>query len=94
MVLVELNAIVECRTRRGDGTRERGKIVELNGREAVIEIENPKPKGPTRRRLPLSAGVGCGAGGAAHYRVVERADGTRVQYQPGGVVCLPKETDA
>lgn len=89
---IEVNAIVECRMVRSDGTRERGRIVALGGGMATIEVENPRKRGPRKRILPLGGRVGTGCGGVAHYRVVQLADGTRVQYGVGGPTFLVKET--
>lgn len=83
MVPIEVGAIVECRTARKDGTRERGRIAELDGRQAVVEIENPRRYQPSRRTVPVVTGVGAGRGGLANYRIIRRADGSAVEYPRG-----------
>lgn len=84
-VQLEVGATVECRVRRKDGSHERAVIVELNGREAVIAVENPRKRQPSRRRVPVVVGVGSGRGGLANYKLVTRADGTPVVYPTAGV---------
>lgn len=77
---LEVGATVECRVRRKDGSHERAVILELDGREALLSIENPRRYQPSRRRVPVVVGVGCGAGGLGNYKIVRRADGSPVVY--------------
>lgn len=80
-VPLEVGAVLESRSRRGDGTALLVEIVELSGREAVVIVKNPRRGRPGKRlRVPVIIGVGCGRGGLANYKIVRRADGSPVVY--------------
>ena len=78
--------IVECRTPRKDNSHERGRILDVDSGGVEIEVLNPRNKRqPRTRRLPYMR-VGAGVGNLGNYKLVERADGTRVEYPKGKVV--------
>lgn len=71
---IEEGQIWESRHVRGDGTRERVLILKLNGREARVRSENPRPGKPIERTIAV--GTGLGRIQLAGLRLVVLADGT------------------
>lgn len=66
----------EGRQARGDGTRERVKVIEVNGRKALVESENPRPPLKQRREVGLLF-TASGAASLGNMRLAE-VDGRRV----------------
>lgn len=73
----------EGRQRRSDGTFERARIVELDGRQAMVESENPQPTQKKRRLIGLLVNELSGKPSLGNMRLVE-TDGRRVRLIPGG----------
>ena len=75
----------EGRQRRRDGTRERVRIVAIDGRKALIESENPRPPLKSRRTIGLLLNELTGTASLGNMRLAE-VDGRRVSWAPGGAV--------
>jgi hypothetical protein len=75
--------IWEGRQARRDGSRERVRIVEVDGRKAVIESENPRPPLQRRREVGLLVNELTGTASLGNMRLAE-IDGRRVSWPPGG----------
>lgn len=75
--------IWEGRVRRRDGSVERVRVVEVNGRRAVIESENPRPPLKQRREVGLLFNEATGTASVGNMRLAE-VDGRRVSWPPGG----------
>lgn len=73
----------EGRQRRSDGTFERARIVELDGRQALVESENPQPSQKKRRLVGLLLNELNGKPSLGNMRLVE-VDGRQVKLVPGG----------
>lgn len=71
----------ECRQRRRDGTRERVRILDVNGRRALIESENPRPPKKHRREVGLLINEITGDASLTNMRLVE-VDGQPVTWHP------------
>ena len=71
---IEVDQVWESRIARSNGTRERVRIVKLDGRSARVRSENPLPGRPEERT------VWIGMNGShimlAGMKLVQRADGT------------------
>lgn len=83
---IEVGQIWEGRSVRRDGSRERVKVIELDGRAALVESENPRPPLKARRRIGLLAAAPRGARDIGNMRLAVLTDGRRVIYPPGGGV--------
>lgn len=82
-IRIDVGDILECRTRRANGTAERVRVDAVEGGELVVSVLNPRNRRtPKTRRLPLLTTFSRGH--VAHYKVVERVDGTRITYAAGG----------
>lgn len=79
--------IWEGRQARRDGTRERVRIVGVDGRKAIVESENPLPPRPRRREVGLLINELTGTASLGNMRLAE-VDGRRVSWPPGGGMVL------
>lgn len=73
----------EGRQRRRDGSVERVRIVEVDGRKAIVESENPRPPKKARREVGLLVNELTRTASLGNMRLVE-IDGRRVSWPPGG----------
>lgn len=73
----------EGRVLRRDGTRERVRILEIDGRKALVESENPRPPKKARREVGLLINELTRTASLGNMRLVE-VDGRRVSWPPGG----------
>lgn len=72
----------EGRQKRRDGSRERVRIIEVNGRCAVVESENPRPPLKRRRSVGLLINESNGVASLGNMRLAE-VDGQRVTWEAG-----------
>jgi hypothetical protein len=80
---VAVGQVWEGRQRRRDGSVERVRIVEVNGRRAVIDSENPRPPLRARREVALLINELTRTASLGNMRLVE-IDGRSVSWPPGG----------
>ena len=85
LITYDLDDIVECRTRRRDGSHERGRITGVSSGGVEIEVINPRNTRQPKRRTLHYMRVGRGVGCLGNYRLVERADGSPVTYPKGQI---------
>lgn len=74
--------IWEGRQRRRDGSRDRVRVVEADGRKAVVESLNPLPGQKPRREVGLLFNELTGGASLGNMRLVE-VDGRAVSWRPG-----------
>ena len=81
---IEAGQIWEGRTRRRDGSRERVKVITVDGRAARVLSENPTKWKAASRSIGLLVPEMRGHAVIGNLRLVVLADGRRVVYPPGG----------
>ena len=81
---IEPGQIWEGRKIRRDGSRERVRVLEVDGRAALVLSENPRPPLKARRRIGLLASAPNGMRDIGNMRISVLADGRRVVYPQGG----------
>ena len=82
----DVGAVLECRTKRADGSREVVEVLEIVDAETIrVRVTNPNPRRPTppTRTIKALPSFGRRPSGWGKYRVIQLADGTPVIY-PGG----------
>ena len=71
-------------TNRREGSGERVRVPEVDGRAALVLSENPRPPLKAPRRIGLLASAPNGMRDIGNMRISVLADGRRVVYPQGG----------
>lgn len=82
---IEPGQIWENRNPRRDGSRERMTVIEVDGRHALCESDNPLKGKAKRRRIGIHV-YGGGSPQLGNLRLVQTASGNSVHFGPDGAV--------
>lgn len=85
---IEAGQIWEGRTLRRDGSRERVRVLAVDGRAARVLSANPTKRMKAERSIALLVSEIHGHAVIGNLRLVALADGRRVLYPPGGGIQL------
>lgn len=89
---IEAGQIWEGRTLRRDGSRERVRVLAVDGRAAKVLSENPTKRMKAERSIGLLVPEMRGHAVIGNLRLVVLADGRRVVYPPGGGIRIEEAT--